>query len=94
MTGDLRGEFAAMSERDGVIALSGNPYSFTVPSLATSSPSIYAANKLIVTIRPDGSIEYGEGYTPDAAAKAFWDAMGYERTQRVAPSESPPRDPA
>lgn len=39
-------------------------------------------NAALVTIRPDGTIEYGEGYTPDTAAKAFWDAMGYERTQR------------
>ena len=37
----------------------------------------------LVTIRPDGSIEYGKDYTPDATAKAFWDAVGLERKQRV-----------
>lgn len=37
----------------------------------------------MVIIHPDGRIEYGEGYTPDAAAKIFWDALGYERKQRA-----------
>ena len=41
-------------------------------------------SKALVTIRPDGSIEYGEGYTPDAAAKALWDAVGLERKCRAA----------
>lgn len=36
----------------------------------------------IVTIKPDGTIEYGKGYTPDAAAKALWDAVGLERKER------------
>lgn len=36
----------------------------------------------MVTIQPDGSIEYGQGYTPDAAAKIFWDAVGLERKNR------------
>lgn len=36
-----------------------------------------------VVIRPDGTIEYGKDYTPDAAAKAFWDALGLERKARV-----------
>lgn len=41
-----------------------------------------SVGKTYVTIKPDGEIVYGEGYTPDAAAKAFWDALGYERKQR------------
>lgn len=51
---------------------------------APTSLCIHASNKIIVTIRPDGTIEYGEGYTPDDAARALWDAVGLERKQRVA----------
>ena len=35
-----------------------------------------------VVIKPTGEIEYGKDYTPDAAAKAFWDAIGGERKAR------------
>ncbi|MFD4795955.1 hypothetical protein [Streptomyces anulatus] len=35
----------------------------------------------LVTIRPDGRLEYGPGYEPDEAARLFWDAM-----RRWAPS--------
>lgn len=35
-----------------------------------------------VTIYPDGSIEYGKGYTPSDAAKVFWDQVGIERKAR------------
>lgn len=47
-----------------------------VPSLTIN------VGKTHVTIQPDGTIIYGEGYTPDAAAKAFWDAVGLERKER------------
>lgn len=29
----------------------------------------------LVTIHPSGELEYGPGYTPDEAARRFWDAM-------------------
>lgn len=35
-----------------------------------------------VAIKPTGEIEYGKDYTPDAAAKALWDAIGTERAAR------------
>ncbi len=35
----------------------------------------------LVTIHPDGTIEYGPGYTPDAAAKVFWQAIGEQRAK-------------
>lgn len=35
----------------------------------------------LVTLRPDGSIVYGEHYTPDAAAKALWDAVGWRESR-------------
>src|SRR5271155_1109670 len=52
--------------------------STTAPSFqpSLSFPSAH------VTILSYGTIEYGEGYTPDAAAKAFWDAVVVERKAR------------
>lgn len=37
----------------------------------------------LVTIYPDGTLKYGEHYTPDAAAQVFWDALGAERKNRL-----------
>ncbi|MFK0159175.1 hypothetical protein ACIQVK_44780 [Streptomyces sp. NPDC090493] len=34
----------------------------------------------LVTIHPNGRVELGEGYEPDEAARAFWDAV-----QRLSP---------
>ncbi len=34
----------------------------------------------LVAVHPDGRLEYGDGYTPDDAAQAFWDAV--ERLSR------------
>lgn len=56
--------------------------------VATSAPTMSISNAFsgptyltitgLVSIRlSDGHIEYLTGYTPDAAAKAFWDAMGH-----------------
>lgn len=54
--------------------------------LSNEQPSIaISAGKTYVTLRPDGTIIYGKGYTPDAAAKAFWDAVGIERKARSCP---------
>lgn len=38
----------------------------------------------LVTIHPDGHLDYGPGYTPDTAARAFWDAL-----RRLAPAGCP-----
>jgi hypothetical protein len=67
---------AEENKSDGVYFLNSGP----------SSLSINVGNT-IVTIHPDGTIEYGEGYTPDAAAKALWDAVGIERKARNCPAE-------
>ena len=34
-------------------------------------------NEMLVCIHPDGTIEYGENYTPNRAAQTFWKAMGH-----------------
>lgn len=31
--------------------------------------------KMLVVLKPDGTIEYGNGYTPDECAEAFWDIV-------------------
>lgn len=38
--------------------------------------SIYGEQgRLMVTVKRDGTLAYGEGYTPDAAARLFWEAL-------------------
>jgi hypothetical protein len=36
----------------------------------------------LVTIHPNGTLEYGPGYDPDDAARRFWDAMRYHMPAR------------
>lgn len=36
--------------------------------------------RTLITIRPDGTLEFADGYTPDEAARAFWEAV-----QRLTP---------
>jgi hypothetical protein len=58
------------------------------PNVA-SSLTIHTGSMLdaYVTIHPDGTVEYGKDYTPDAAAKALWDAVGVERKARNCPAD-------
>ena len=36
---------------------------------------IASTYSILVTLRSDGSLEYGPDYTPDEAAKIFWEAI-------------------
>lgn len=49
--------------------------------LAEWAPNILTicteGGKLLVTIKPDGSLVYGDSYTPDGAARAFWGALAW-----------------
>lgn len=38
-------------------------------------------SRVFVTIKPDGSLLYGEGYTPDEAAAVFWEALARKRVE-------------
>lgn len=38
-----------------------------------------SSDRVLVKIGPDGSLTYGPDYTPDEAAKAFWEAMAARR---------------
>lgn len=40
-----------------------------------SAMTIFVDNTPLVTIGRDGALTYGPNYTPDAAAKLFWDAI-------------------
>ena len=42
-----------------------------------SMPSISIGT--LVTIRPNGELVYGHGYTPDEAARRFWEAIAVHR---------------
>jgi hypothetical protein len=50
----------------------------------------------MVSIRLDGTIEYGPNYVPDEAAKVFWTAVSYNRPYdpKVLLSSMPYQDPA
>lgn len=36
-------------------------------------------NRILVTIKADGTLQYGPEYSPDEAATVFWEAMGQRR---------------
>jgi hypothetical protein len=38
--------------------------------------SFYANEKIVFSFRGDGSVEFGEGFTANDAAKEFWKYMG------------------
>ncbi|MFM9636001.1 hypothetical protein [Streptomyces turgidiscabies] len=50
---------------------------FTLVEPSTPNIVILAADNRtpLVTIHPSGELEYGPGYTPDEAARTFWDAL-------------------
>lgn len=57
----------------------------TIGTVPPSEMSItISMGKTFVTIRPDGKIEFGEGYNPDEAARAFWAAVS-RNVPRCAP---------
>jgi len=41
---------------------------------------IGTSGRILLTIGPDGTLTYGPGYTPDEAAKMFWEALARRRT--------------
>lgn len=45
-----------------------------------SKPSIMISD--MVTIRPDGTIEFGKDYNPNDAAREFWKAIGIAKPDK------------
>lgn len=59
-------------------------HAYTIQQPSAFQGITITAGKTKVTIKADGTIEYGEGCTPDAAAKAFWEVVGrYHPISRV-----------
>ena len=54
--------------------------SITSARVEANTISVPFNGRPIVTIHNDGRLEYADGYTPDEAARAFWDAV-----QRLTP---------
>lgn len=42
---------------------------------------IRTQDRILVKIHPDGSVEYGPGYTPDEAAVILWETLGRKRIE-------------
>lgn len=66
------------------MATSGNRFIYAGPTEGVviappAAPSISILSEdnrtPLVTIHPNGTLEYGPDYTPDEAARRFWDAM-------------------
>lgn len=71
---EQRSRIIAPQELEGATISAANVEAATIISIPFNG-------RPLVTIRPDGQLEFGPDYTPDAAARAFWDAV-----QRHTPS--------
>lgn len=49
------------------------------PGATRNDLVIATKDRLLVIIRPDGTMEFGPGYTPNGAALIFWEAMARRR---------------
>ena len=50
------------------IEIKQSPFAFTIQN---------HDGKMMVSVGYDGTLTYGDSYTPDAAAKIFWEAIGH-----------------
>ncbi len=57
---------------------------FISGALKPSAFVLSFSNEAMVTIKADGTIEYGPNYHPDEAAKLFWAAVGAAKCKEVA----------
>jgi hypothetical protein len=56
---------------------------FTASRYQPSTWSLHGNNGMLVSINMDtGDITFGEHYTPDEAAKTFWEAIGWHVKSR------------
>lgn len=49
---------------------------YTIAEPTTFNSIIVTVGQTKVTIKADGTVEYGDGSTPDDAARAFWEVVG------------------
>jgi hypothetical protein len=74
-------EFTVGQSRAIAVPVNGLSYITAAKPITSYTIRIPDENgRPLVTIHPDGRVELGEGYEPDEAARAFWDAV-----QRIAP---------
>lgn len=77
------GDGAIVSEKPDFCSLiTGSGFTFAPRPLISLVVCFGPSPEASVTIRTDGTIECGKDYVPDAAARAFWDAVGLERKER------------
>lgn len=71
---------------DSALYFDGPVEEFTLSSPAAPRIQIMSEDQRtpLVTIHPNGTLEYGPGYTPDEAARTFWDAL-----RRLMPARCP-----
>lgn len=63
---------SSIQRKKPLMSDASGPLSEEVPFMTISD---LPSQKPYLIIHRDRTIEYGEGYTPDRAAKEFWDAM-------------------
>ncbi|WP_030344736.1 hypothetical protein [Streptomyces sp. NRRL S-1022] len=69
---------------DSVLYFDGPAEEFTLAPPVAPRIVIYGEDNRtpLVTINPNGKLEYGPGYTPDEAARRFWDALRHHMPAR------------
>lgn len=86
VTSVLADEMGPITNNTGILSQGGvTTAEPPFPTFSTSglmfqpSSFMFSNGKTLVSISADGKVIYGEGYTPDDAARAFWDAVGRAR---------------
>lgn len=49
------------------------------PSVNSDDLVVRAGSRVLVVVRPDGTVAFGKGYTPDSAALLFWTSVAKAR---------------
>lgn len=62
-------------ETEGIKFLSSDPNRSELSFSKTPSLRIAPNGETMVEVWPDGRVDYGPNYTPDAAARTFWEAV-------------------
>jgi hypothetical protein len=72
----------ATTGRGGWVRI-GVPGRIKMSDLETENDLVIAtsASRVLLRIKPDGTLSYGPGYTPDEAAAVFWQALARRRAE-------------
>lgn len=72
----LLGQAALAEEPKNVFSSSSVAQTLRMNDITGPTALVMNVGKATVTIKADGTIIYGEGYTPDEAGRLFWEAVG------------------